>query len=275
MNLDGKYMTVHHVAKALEPFICLYLMSYYDGSQLKQVSKLILAPLAVLVLGSVAACPVKLSQGSWAAFVLSVMSVVFGQMVTTLSKKFMPMNETTTRMQKESEGRVKGRTVTARENTKSSAGAGTANEIGEQLSVSNILRVVTLFASALAIPVATICEGHRWAEVWHNLKHQVGGVSSDPQMLAIKVLVSGVAHFLMNECAFRVLSEVSPVTLSVGWAARRAWMVLGSAALGTAPYQIPQHTILGSGVAFVGVVGYLANMRNRFDFAAAAAAEKA
>ena len=281
MHLDSRFMTVHNVARALEPLVCLSLMLQYDGKDWKEIPRVTLAALALIVMGTITASPVTLSQASWAAFVLHTVGVTFGQMVTTLSKKHIPVNGTTLRKRAaavtaagDSGAEYRGadgkdqKTVKKNDNKSKAASHAERNNVNEgaveELSGSDVIKVVTVFAALVATSVAVVCESSKWGQVWHNLQNQVHGPNVDPQVLLTTVWLAGMAHYLMNECAFRMLSDVSPLSLTVGSAARRALIVLASVIFRTSPYFFAQRTLLGFSVALVGVSGYFMSTRNHF-----------
>jgi hypothetical protein len=275
MHMDRKHMTVHYVSKALEPLYALTISMYYRDVKLAQVPRSLLAALFVIVVGMVVACPVSVEPGTWATFVLSSVGVLLGQTMTVLAKELMPAHtddatDTATATDTDT-ATGGGGSLYVSAHASSSSSYSTDDDV-ELLSVSNILRVVTLFAAAQAVPVAIMFESHKWGGVWRSLTNpgaegEFEGVV-DPQMIVVNLLVSGVAYFFMHQMAFLVLDALSPTSLAVAWVIRRVTLV-GAWMLFTKKHSLPVPTVVGTCVSAGGCIAYvaLAMKRNRgLDF---------
>jgi hypothetical protein len=261
MRMDRKHMTVHYVSKALEPLYALSISMYYRDVKLTQVPKSLLAALFVIVVGMVVACPVPVGPGTWATFVLSSVGVLLGQTMTVLAKELMPAHtDDVTDADADADTDTGGSSGSGSLYINAYASNSTDGEV-ELLSVSNILRVVTLFAAAQAVLVAIMFESHKWGGAWRSLMNPVAEgeleAAIDPQMLLVNLLVSGVAYFFMHQMAFLVLDVLSPTSLAVAWVIRRVTLV-GAWVLFTKKHSLPVPTVVGTCVSAGGCIAYVA-----------------
>ena len=106
--------------------------------------------------------------------------------------------------------------------------------------------VVTLLATLLGLPLMLLSD---LPALIADLRSQ-SEVSSTFRLL----LLSGVYHYINNEVMYRCLSAVTPITLAVGNAFKRVFLIVSSVVVfGT---QVSRNGWIGSGVACVGVGGY-------------------
>ena len=246
LHLDRQNMTWHYVSQALEPLLALGLtLSGLDKSW-RDAPLGVTISLVIIVLGMLITCPLMLSRGSWGAFIISLAGAALGQARAVLGYLTMSANDKNGRSgdatQQQQQQAALPRTQTQPE--------------GPALSVSNVVRVTTLLAALMALPLAVAVEGYRWGSVWRDLSLQTHGPNIDPQLLLANLVVAGVAYFFVQETSFHILRMVSPPSLAVVASARRILVVFAALFL-KIPMEIRPEVIIGTTISLLGVGSYL------------------
>lgn len=122
--------------------------------------------------------------------------------------------------------------------------------LGRSLSASNMYGLLTLISLALLLPVGLAIEGGQLAAGTAATIAELGGVWPFVKLL----LMTGVSHYVYNECAFVALSAVHPVTHAVANTVKRIAVIIV-----TVIYFRDKFTAvgaLGSAIAILGVFLY-------------------
>ena len=97
-----------------------------------------------------------------------------------------------------------------------------SSSLGRNLSPSNMYGLLTLIALALLLPVGLAVEGGQLAAGTAATIAELGGVWPFVRLL----LMTGVSHYVYNECAFVALSTVHPVTHAVANTVKRIAVII-------------------------------------------------
>mmetsp|Transcript_2911 Transcript_2911/g.4289 ORF Transcript_2911/g.4289 Transcript_2911/m.4289 type:complete len:142 (-) Transcript_2911:21-446(-) len=126
------------------------------------------------------------------------------------------------------------------------------NPPGNNLSAENLYGVVTLLAFAMLLPVALVGEGLGLSGKWQlALENPNAGNST---ALSLRILLSGLFHYLNNEVMYLALSNVHPITLAVGNTFKRVFIIVASLVVFRNP--ITTQGIIGSIIGVAGVLIY-------------------
>ena len=138
-----------------------------------------------------------------------------------------------------------------------------SSPLGRSLSPMNMYGVLTLIALVLLTPLGLIIEGPQLAAGTAATVANLGGVWPFVRLL----LMTGVSHYVYNECAFMALSAVHPVTHAVANTVKRVAVIVVSVLYFNNPLTPLGAT--GSAIAIVGVMLY--SLAKAHDGQAAAA----
>jgi len=83
---------------------------------------------------------------------------------------------------------------------------------GKNMNAVNIFGLITLCAFAVSVPIVILSEGPLLIKFIIEISSQAEVSKSE---LAVKILSSGLLHYLNNEFLYRTLEQLHPVTLSV------------------------------------------------------------
>ena len=122
------------------------------------------------------------------------------------------------------------------------------------LSAPNLYGVVTLTAFIVMTPIALVMEVPKFRNIWAAAVSEEALAPTTPKILATKVLLSGLFHYLNNEMMYFVLGEVHPITLAVGNTLKRTVLIVASLIVFQNP--ITPTAAVGSTVAMLGVLVY-------------------
>ncbi|GMI19746.1 hypothetical protein TeGR_g10352 [Tetraparma gracilis] len=107
---------------------------------------------------------------------------------------------------------------------------------------------ITLASALLSVPVALACDGR-------GLHAALSALPDAALLPALRLLLlSGFYHYINNEVMFRCLANVTPVTLAVGNAFKRVFLIVSSVVVFKS--EVGLNGWVGSGVACAGVAGY-------------------
>jgi len=124
------------------------------------------------------------------------------------------------------------------------------SQLGKSLSPMNLYASLTLIALALLTPLGLAIEGPQLAAGTAATIAELGGVWPFVRLL----LMTGVSHYVYNECAFVALSAVHPVTHAVANTVKRIAVIIVSVLYFRDALTLKG--MLGSAVAVMGVFGY-------------------
>lgn len=94
--------------------------------------------------------------------------------------------------------------------------------LGKSLSPTNMYGVLTLQALVVLLPLALLLEGPQLAAGTAATIAELGGTWPFVRML----LMTGVSHYVYNECAFIALSAVHPITHAVANTVKRVAVIV-------------------------------------------------
>ncbi|ORM41252.1 Glucose-6-phosphate/phosphate translocator [Babesia sp. Xinjiang] len=86
-------------------------------------------------------------------------------------------------------------------------------EIGTNLSPTNVYMLFTLVASVICLPIALIIEAPTWAEAWETATKSMTG--NEKTYIILKILACGVFYYTYNDFSFYCLGRMNQVTYSV------------------------------------------------------------
>jgi len=119
----------------------------------------------------------------------------------------------------------------------------------KSLSAQNLYGVLTLQALAMLLPASLLLEGRSIVSGTADTIKAVGGWA----FLKL-LLMTGVSHYMYNECAFLALSSVHPVTHAVANTVKRIAVIVLSVLYFRDPLTLSG--CVGSAIAIVGVLLY-------------------
>ena len=122
--------------------------------------------------------------------------------------------------------------------------------LGVGLSAQNLYATLTLQALAALLPLSLLVEGGTLIEGTKATIAEVGG----GRFFGL-LLMTGVSHYLYNECAFIALSSVHPVTHAVANTIKRVAVIVISVLYFRNPLTLTGAT--GSTIAIIGPRGRL------------------
>ena len=97
-------------------------------------------------------------------------------------------------------------------------------------------------------------EAPKFRNIWAAAVSDEALAPTTPKILATKVILSGLFHYLNNEMMYFVLGEVHPITLAVGNTLKRTVLIVASLIVFQNP--ITPTAAVGSTVAMLGVLVY-------------------
>ena len=121
--------------------------------------------------------------------------------------------------------------------------------LGVGLSAQNLYATLTLQALAALLPLSLLVEGGTLIEGTKATIAEVGG----GRFFGL-LLMTGVSHYLYNECAFIALSSVHPVTHAVANTIKRVAVIVISVLYFRNP--LTASGVGGSTIAIIGVLLY-------------------
>ncbi|KAK1442425.1 solute carrier family 35 like protein [Babesia gibsoni] len=177
-----------HVIKAGEPVITALLSMLFLREFLNVYAYLALIP----VMGGVALTSAAEAKFCVKAFVFAMVSNVCGAARSVLTKVTMKNKE----------------------------------DIGENLTASNIYLILTLISSVMSLPFVLFIEAPVWFSEWRTGTMRMA--TSDKAYVIINGLLSGFFYFLANDGAFYCLSQINQVSYSVANTAKRVILISSS-----------------------------------------------
>lgn len=118
--------------------------------------------------------------------------------------------------------------------------------LGRSLSPNNMYGLLTLLSLALLLPVGLAIEGGQLAAGTAATVAELGGVWPFVKLL----LMTGVSHYVYNECAFVALSAVHPVTHAVANTVKRIAVIIV-----TVVYFRDKFTAVGAAGSAIAILG--------------------
>ena len=116
----------------------------------------------------------------------------------------------------------------------------------EMGGAGGVYGVVTCAASAVGIPVMLATDFQPFLKALSEL--------SSPGPVLHLLFISGFYHYVNNEVMYRCLDAVTPITLAVGNALKRVFLIVSSVIVFQT--QVSVQGWVGSAVACAGVCGY-------------------
>ena len=138
--------------------------------------------------------------------------------------------------------------------------------LGVGLSAQNLYATLTLQALAALLPLSLLVEGTLIEGTKATIAEVGGG-------RFFGLLMTGVSHYLYNECAFIALSSVRPVTHAVANTIKRVAVIVISVLYFRNP--LTASGVGGSTVAIIGVLLYSLAKRRAAQQAALKSAKQA
>lgn len=206
-------MSFTHIVKSLEPFFSALVSGLCFGTWMQWQVYMTLIP----VVGGVGYACLKERAFSWTAFSFAMASNVAFSFRAVLSKVAMK-----------------------------------ADDIGSNLTPTNVFGLVTVLAFALSVPIAVFGEGRMVGNLWRSALTK-DGVSGSWD-LTRRVVLSGFFHYINNEVMFLALGKVHPITLAVGNTMKRIFIMVASVIVFR--NQISLQAGIGSAVGIGGVLLY-------------------
>ncbi|EKX72651.1 glucose-6-phosphate/phosphate, putative [Theileria equi strain WA] len=203
-----------HVVKAAEPVITALFSIIFLQEYLNTAAYLSLIP---IVLG-IALASVKELHFNWIAFWFAMISNA-GSSIRSIFAKVTMKNK---------------------------------DEIGTNLSTSNLYLLMTLVASVASVPLVYFTEYHKWAPLW--IKATSHMTDKEKVIFVTRAFVSCVCYYLCNDLAFICLGEINQVTHAIANTLKR--IVLIGTAIMVFNYRITALGYLGITIAISGTFSY-------------------
>ena len=98
-----------------------------------------------------------------------------------------------------------------------------AEGVGINVDARNLYGILTVISFLILLPLSLCVEGY-------DMEHQyaVGVAATSACEIWVPILISGIAYYFYNECAFSALELVSPVTHAVGSTFKRVFIIFGA-----------------------------------------------
>lgn len=203
-----------HVVKAAEPVITAIFSIIFLQDYLNTLAYLSLIPIVV----GIALASVKELHFNWIAFWFAMISNA-GSSVRSVFAKVTMKNK---------------------------------DDIGTNLTTSNLYLLMTLVASVASVPLVYFTEYHKWGPLW--LKATSKMTDKEKLVFVTRAFVSCVCYYLCNDLAFICLGEINQVTHAVANTLKR--IVLIGTAIVVFSYKITRLGYLGITIAISGTFLY-------------------
>ncbi|KAL7563306.1 hypothetical protein ACA910_016666 [Epithemia clementina (nom. ined.)] len=214
LSLNAGPVSFTHIVKALEPFFSAIVSAVSLGERMPTPVYLSLIP----VVGGVGYACLKERSFSWLAFGMAMGSNLAFALRAVLSKVAMTTPE----------GQP---------------------PIGTNLTPPNVFALVTISSFMISIPLAILGEGSTMASKWSEALQK-----QELNELVVRVLLSGLFHYLNNEVMYLALGSVHPVTLAVGNTMKRVFIMVASVMV--FQNEITVQAAIGSAIGIGGVLVY-------------------
>lgn len=122
---------------------------------------------------------------------------------------------------------------------------------GEDVTPANLYGTVTCFAFLLSMIPSILVESKTLPGMWSNA---IENDNDNRLSLVIRIMISGLTHYLNNEVMYLALSNVHPVTLAVGNTLKRVFILFASVLVFKTPMSL--QTGVGSATALGGLLLY-------------------
>lgn len=121
-------------------------------------------------------------------------------------------------------------------------------EIGENLTASNIYMVLTVVSGIMSVPIILGVESWKWASIWNE--HTADMTGGDKAKYLLYALVSALSYYYYNDCSFYCLGQLNQVTHSMANAMKRVLVIVVSIIIFKNPINV-----LGSVGMVMAIVG--------------------
>ncbi|KAK2196115.1 Sugar phosphate transporter domain [Babesia duncani] len=125
-------------------------------------------------------------------------------------------------------------------------------DIGEELTASNIYMLLILVSSIFSIPIALAIEWSEYSPVWR--KATLNATNGECFLLIFRAILSGVCYYMCNDFAFICLGELNQVSHSVVNTLKRVVLITSSIIFFN--YPITVLGVLGMTIAILGTFFY-------------------
>jgi solute carrier family 35 protein E1 len=219
LSLNAGTVSFTHVVKAAEPFFA----SIFSAIILKQTFPIYVYATLIPIIFGVGLASSEPSSFSMVGFTMAMLSNICYQLRAVLAKLQMPSTSKQTS--------------------------------ATQLSPANVFRVLTIYASFIAIPFMLLLEG---GVIRSTFKAAVLNGVSMPSLLA-NICVSSFSFYFYNEVSFWVLGDVHPITHSIGNSLKRIFVIVVSSIVLRTQHSIA--SVIGCTLAILGTVAYALTSR--------------